>query len=341
MTKTRYGFSFIISALVYTSLGISLFSLANVPTILKKPEEESIKISIITPPLVKKVIEPVKIPTPPVIIPPKKVEPKKVVKKKIVKKVKPKKVIKKPKPKKIVKKKIVKKVEPKKIVKKKVEHKKVIKKVKPIEKKIEPQPIIEPEPIYYSSSIVPDEVYTQSSIVEDTPPMVYNEPEIYYEPEIYNEPQQIEPTIVSEPIYSAPEPVIEAPQPIVRQEPQPVAIPVQEPQPMFQTVAPQQPQTNNNEAKKSFLNNLRAKIISNKEYPKMALRRHIQGSVSVRFDLTSSGTVDNIRFLDGKTILQKGVRKAILRSFPITIPPEVQNDLPMYNISVTVNFNIN
>ena len=308
MTNKRYGFSFIISAIIYILLAISILSFANVPKILKKPEEQSIKVSIITP-VVKKVIVPIKVPTPPVIIPPKKVKPKKIVKKKIVKKIKPKKVIHKPKPKKIVKKKVV---------------KKVIKKVKPIEKEVKPLPIIEPEPIY-TSSIVPDEVYTHSSIVDDTPPIVYNDP-----------------IIVSEPIYySAPEPIIiEEPQPIeVRQAPQPIAIPVQEAQPMVQTVAPQQ--TNNNEAKKAFLNNLRSQIISNKEYPKIALRRHIEGAVKVRFDLTANGEVSNIRFLEGKTILQKGVRKAILRSFPVNIPFELQNELPMYNISVTVNFNIN
>jgi len=297
MTKTHYGFSFIISVVIYGLLAISILSLANIPKILKEPKEESIKISIITP-VVKKVIVPVKVPLPPVIVPPKKVKPKKIVKKKVVKKVKPKKV----KPKKVIKKKIVKKVKPKKIVKKKV-----VKKIKQkkVIKKIEPEPI-------FTSTIVPDEVYTHSSIVEDTPPMVYNEPK-YIEPD----------PIVTTPQYEPPVQAVNIPLPIVEE------------QPMVQPV-----QHNNAAAKKAFLNNLRAKIIANKEYPKIALRRHIQGSVKVRFDLTTNGGVNNIRFLEGKTILQKGVRKAILRSFPLNIPFELQNELPMYNISVTVNFNI-
>jgi len=299
MTKTRYGFSFIISVVIYGLLAISILSLANIPKILKEPKEESIKISIITP-VVKKVIVPVKVPLPPVVVPPKKVKPKKIVKKKIVKKVKPKKVI---------KKKIVKKVKPKKIVKKKV-----VKKIKPkkVIKKIEPEPI-------FTSTIVPDEVYTHSSIVEDRPPMVYNEPQ-------YIEAKYVEP-----------DPIVTTPQYEPPVQPVNILLPIVEEQPRVQPV---QQHNNNAAAKKAFLNNLRAKIIANKEYPKIALRRHIQGSVKVRFDLTTNGGVSNIRFLEGKTILQKGVRKAILRSFPLNVPFELQNELPMYNISVTVNFNI-
>jgi TonB family protein len=310
MTNIRYGFSFILSALVYTLLGISLFSLANVPKILKKPEEESIKISIITPPVVKKVIEAIKVPTPPMVIPPKKIIKKKIVKKTIKKKITPKKVI-------------------KKVVKKKIIEKPVIQKVQPTKvlEEIKPQPIVEPEPIYYTSSIVPDETYTYSSIVEDTPPMVYNEPQIINNTMTTSAPIYYDDTM----------PIKEAP--------------IQEVQvPMAQTVIPQTvtqvvPQTiqqtvQDNGAKKAFLNDLRARIIANKEYPQLAKRRHIQGAVDVRFDLTANGEVDNIRFLSGKSILQKGVRKAILRSFPLNIPFEIQNELPMYNISVTVNFNL-
>jgi len=281
MTKTHYGFSFIISVVIYGLLAISILNFAHIPKVLKKPKEESIKVSIITP-VVKKV------PLPPVVIPPKKVVKKKIVKKKVIKK-------------KVIKKKIVKK----KVVKKKLVKKKVIEK-------------IEPEPIF-TSTIVPDEVYTHSSIVEDTAPIIYNEPK-------YIEPKYIEPNpIATTPQYEPPVQAVTIP-----------PLPIVEEQPMVQPVQ----QHNNAAAKKAFLNNLRAKIIANKEYPKIALRRHIEGSVKVRFDLTTSGDVSNIRFLEGKTILQKGVRKAILRSFPLNIPFELQNELPMYNISVTVNFNI-
>jgi len=93
--------------------------------------------------------------------------------------------------------------------------------------------------------------------------------------------------------------------------------------------------------KKAFLNNVRRQIKSNKKYPKIALRRHIEGSVGVMFDIQSNGQVSNIRFLNGKSILQKSVRQAVIRSFPINIPNNVRSELPIYNISVTVHFKIN
>lgn len=73
----------------------------------------------------------------------------------------------------------------------------------------------------------------------------------------------------------------------------------------------------------------------------MALRRHIEGSVGVMFDIQANGQVSNIRFLNGKSILQKSVRRAVTRSFPINIPSTLQSELPIYNISITVNFKIN
>ena len=93
--------------------------------------------------------------------------------------------------------------------------------------------------------------------------------------------------------------------------------------------------------KRAFLRTVRSQIKANKKYPKMALRRHVEGSVGVLFDIGADGAVSNIRFLNGKSILQKSVRKAILSSFPIAIPSNLRSELPMYNISVNVNFKIN
>jgi len=92
--------------------------------------------------------------------------------------------------------------------------------------------------------------------------------------------------------------------------------------------------------RKAFLNQIRSKIIANKKYPKLALRRHIQGSVTVKFDINRMGNVNNIRFLNGKTILQKSVKNAIKSSFPIDIPHSLKSELPINNISVKIHFNI-
>jgi protein TonB len=92
--------------------------------------------------------------------------------------------------------------------------------------------------------------------------------------------------------------------------------------------------------KRQFLSQVRSKIIANKKYPKMALRRHIQGAVKIKFDITSSGNVSNIRYINGKKILQKGARKAIEKSFPITIPSYLRSELPIRDIYLTIHFNI-
>ena len=101
------------------------------------------------------------------------------------------------------------------------------------------------------------------------------------------------------------------------------------------------PKADKSAEKRAFLRIVRGQIKANKKYPKMALRRHTEGSVGVMFDIGSNGNVSNIRFLNGRSILQKSVRKAVTRSFPISIPANIRSEFPMYNISVTINFRIN
>lgn len=218
----------------------------------------------------------------------------------------PPKKVEKAKPKKrIVKKKIVKKkVIKKKIIKKKIVKKKVIEKPKP--KKIVKKPIIKKTAIQ------------TKPIIQEAPPIV-REPEPIIEEfyEVYTPPKPIARAV------PPPQPVYKAP---IYVEP-PAPIPVQK--------------VDNSAEKRAFLSQVRTQIINNKKYPKLALRRHIEGSVRVKFDISSNGDVSNIRFVSGKSILQKAVRKAVLNSFPISIPQNLSEELPINNISVTVNFNIN
>jgi len=103
--------------------------------------------------------------------------------------------------------------------------------------------------------------------------------------------------------------------------------------------APKQ-KVKNDQYKKAFLRNVRSNIIANKKYPKLAKRRHIEGSVKVRFDITQSGEVTNIRFINGKRIFQKSIRKTLQRTFPISIPNRVRSELPINDVSVVLHFNI-
>ena len=110
--------------------------------------------------------------------------------------------------------------------------------------------------------------------------------------------------------------------------------------PIKRVVPKQAPKIDKSAEKQQFLSQVRSQIIANKKYPKMALRRHIQGAVKVKFDITSSGEVSNIHYLNGKTILQKGAKKAIEKSFPITVPSSLKSELTINDIYLTIHFNI-
>jgi len=101
-----------------------------------------------------------------------------------------------------------------------------------------------------------------------------------------------------------------------------------------------QQKAKNDQYRKAFLQNVRSTIIANKKYPKLAKRRHIEGAVKVRFDITKNGEVTNIRFINGKRIFQKSIRRTLEKTFPITIPNRVKDELPINDVSVILHFNI-
>jgi len=243
-------------------------------------------------------------------------------------------------PKKVVTKKIIskkatpkkatpKKTTPKKLIKKKIVHKKIVKiKKKLIKKRKIKRKIIKKKVIKRKK--IPKKIIKKKVIkkrVTPQPPIV--EPII--EPII--EPVQ-EPLAVTPPLYEQPKPVtkpkVEMPQ---------IETPKIE-EPTFKAPSTPQPKVKNDQYKKAFLRNVRANIIANKRYPKLAKRRHIEGSVKVRFDITQTGEVTNIRFINGKRIFQKSIRKTLERTFPINIPNEIRVQLPINDVSVVLHFNI-
>jgi len=195
-------------------------------------------------------------------------------------------------------------VPPKEIVKPKPKPKKVIKKVI---KKPKPKPKkivkkIKPKPKPKPKKII----HKKKKIVKKVKPIIEEE---YFTPEPVEVVKYVEPQVIQ----AAPTPPKPAPK----------------------------PKADKSAEKRAFLRIVRGQIKANKKYPKMALRRHTEGSVEVMFDIGANGNVSNIRFLNGRSILQKSVRKAVTRSFPISIPANIRSEFPMYNISVTINFRIN
>ena len=113
------------------------------------------------------------------------------------------------------------------------------------------------------------------------------------------------------------------------------------PSPVVAQPVAAQPKVDKSAKRRAFLHAVRSKIIRNKKYPPKARRRHIEGSVEVMFDIGTDGGISNIQFLNGKRILQKSVRRAVLNSSPLSVPNSLRSELPIYGISVVVHFKLN
>ncbi|MCK5854537.1 MAG: energy transducer TonB [Sulfurovaceae bacterium] len=308
MTNTHYGSSFLISASVYTLIALLYLSFTDDIVPLKpKLKPEVIKIALIMPVIKKKEI--------------KKVEPK-------VEKPKP---TPKPKKKKIVKKKIIKKE----VIKKPIVKKPVIKNITPPK----PKPtleIIQPE-LYYPPVI--QEVLPEPVIEPIIEPIV----ETFVEEPVYYEPPPIYQEVVAQEVYyeqpPVPLPVVNEKVPYARQE-YIINDPIVEPPPIAiapPTTAIKSDFTNE---KRAFKRETRDIINSNKRYPTMAKRRHIQGTVHVVFDILSNGEIFNIRTSGASTILQKAARKSVMKSSPLNVPSVLENQFPMNNVSVNIDFQL-
>ena len=327
MTK-YHGVSFIISSIIYVALGFLFLNFLDAKKPIPKPKERVIKIALLRP--IPKIITP---PTPvvapiipPLIIPPQKIvssKPKPITPK-VSKRIKKRRNIKK---RRKVKKKSVKKrrVKKRRISKKRVKKKRVLKKPRKIKKRVIKKKRVKKRVVkkrVHKKKVVKKHVIKRP-VIKPTPRVREPEPiieEIYYPP------------IVQEERYTPPP----RPRVVKRVVPKAVPLPVYTPPPPKPA-----PKVDNRGAKRAFLTQVRSQIINNKRYPKLALRRHIEGSVTVRFNIGSSGDVSNIRFISGKTILQKAVRKAIIQSFPMGVPSSLRSELPINNVSLTVNFSIN
>jgi protein TonB len=304
----RYRVAFLLSLLVFITLWAVYLHFPEVTAKPKEKKKQIIKIALLSPAVPKKVIT-----------------KKTITKKTFIKKATPKKVI----PKKIIKKKAiqkkavkVKKVQPKKIIKKRV-----IKKRKVIKRKIIPKKIIKKRIIQkrvIKKKIIPHPPIAQPIIEPIEQPII--------------EPIE-QPLPIAPPVYVTPKRVTKPKVEIPQIEMPKIETPKME-EPTFKASSEPQPKIKNDQYRKAFLRDVRANIIANKKYPKLAKRRHIEGSVKVRFDITQTGEVTNIRFINGKRVFHKSIRKTLESTFPISIPNEVRAELPINDVSVVLHFNI-
>lgn len=136
------------------------------------------------------------------------------------------------------------------------------------------------------------------------------------------------PKPVIEEVYN--EPIIEEiyPKPIKKTEPKPV----------IKTAPPPTQKVDLSAHKQRFKDRVRANIIANKKYPRMAKRRRIQGTVHVVFDINRDGRATNIRTSGASMLLQKATKRSIKKSFPINIPDVIIGEFPMRNVSINIDF---
>ena len=178
------------------------------------------------------------------------------------------------------------------------------------------------------SSFKPEPITTvdQEELVEEIEqPIVEEEPVVEEKP-------MVEPEIIKEPI---PEEEIEVkeevvPEPIVpKVTPKPAAKEVKKKpevkqKPKKKTVKENKPRQKASARKpefspaqkKQFLANIRATIDKHKSYPRIARKRGMQGTVTVKFTILSNGKVGNIS-LDGPRVFHNSARNAVKSAFPV------------------------
>ncbi|HFQ61405.1 MAG TPA: energy transducer TonB [Epsilonproteobacteria bacterium] len=86
--------------------------------------------------------------------------------------------------------------------------------------------------------------------------------------------------------------------------------------------------------KNAFLSQIRTRINRNKNYPRIAQRRGMQGTVKVRFTILANGHVSNI-VISGKKVFFSSARSAIKKAFPVNV-----KNAPM-SLPETVNLILN
>jgi len=86
--------------------------------------------------------------------------------------------------------------------------------------------------------------------------------------------------------------------------------------------------------KNLYFASLTRKINRHKSYPNIAKRRGIEGSIKVKFTLTSSGELQNITILSGPKVFHRSTKSAIERSLPYAPPKGVFNSTISFTISV-------
>lgn len=155
--------------------------------------------------------------------------------------------------------------------------------------------------------------------------------------------EKIEPILPPKPVAKQPlkqEIIKETPKPIQQEVVEEYTPMIKEDTKPTQTVIEKQvsqaSQININAIKEEFLKNIKIQIDKNKVYPQRAISRGIQGTVDVNFTLLANGNISNIN-LHGHNIFKNSIEDALLKSFPVIIPQELDVFPMVINLQVAFN----
>ncbi len=78
----------------------------------------------------------------------------------------------------------------------------------------------------------------------------------------------------------------------------------------------------------NFFRELKEEINSNKSYPRIAQRRNLEGDVKICFTIFENGSI-KINELTGSKMFTRSSEQALLDTFPIDIPKELELSFPL------------
>jgi len=84
---------------------------------------------------------------------------------------------------------------------------------------------------------------------------------------------------------------------------------------------------NKNKVKKllqqKYFTQIKQLINQNKLYPKIAIKRGIEGVVKISFTISKHGELLSVHIIEGKKVFQKSIKQAVKKSFPNIPPPGI------------------
>ncbi|MDX8397640.1 MAG: TonB family protein [Mariprofundaceae bacterium] len=73
---------------------------------------------------------------------------------------------------------------------------------------------------------------------------------------------------------------------------------------------------------KEYLSRIMTRIESHKIYPYSARRRHIEGQVTISFQVSSTGHISNLQMNSPSSVLKRACMNALQDSLPLPLPPK-------------------